>query len=67
MPADRYSSVTSDDHIPRADGDWVMSFKKRCRANIILWGLPRSFSTLEIRAKLSDLSLASFVPGNVRL
>ena len=38
----------------------------RSKANIILWGLLRSFSTPEIRAKLSNLGLGSFVAGKVR-
>ena len=52
MPAHRYASVTSDDRILRADGDWVVSYRKHSGANILVWGLPRSFSVLEIRAKL---------------
>ena len=36
---------------------------KGFRANIILWGMPRDVSTLEVRAKLADLGLTSFVNG----
>ena len=43
-----------------------MSCKKYSRANIIVWRLPRSFSTLKIKAELSDLVLGSFIAGNVR-
>ena len=43
-----------------------MSCKLHSRANIIVWGLLCSFSTLEIRAKLSGLGLGSFVAGKVR-
>ena len=35
------------------------------RANIILWGIHRDISTLEVRAKLADLGLANFVRGKV--
>ena len=52
---------------PRTDGDWVVSHGKGFRANIILWGMPRDISTLEVRAKLADLhvGLASFVREKV--
>ena len=46
-------------------GDWVVSHGKGFRANIILWGMRRDISTLEVRAKLADLGLASFVKGKV--
>jgi len=45
------------------NGDWVVSYGKGFRANIILWGMPRDVSTLEVRDKLADLGLASFVRG----
>ena len=32
--------------------------------NIIVWGMPKDLPTLEIRAKLADLGLDSFVRGN---
>ena len=32
--------------------------------NIIVWGMPKDLATLEIRAKLADLGLDSFVIGN---
>ena len=35
-----------------------MSQNKRFRASIIVWGMPKSLSTLEIRAKLADIRLA---------
>ena len=35
------------------------------RANIIVWGFSRDLSTLEIRAKLSDVGLSSFAAGKV--
>ena len=38
---------------------------KRFRANIIVWGMPKSLSTLEIRAKLADIGLAGFARGSV--
>ena len=42
-----------------------MSYKKRFRANIIVWGMPRDLTTLQIRAKFADLGLVSFVRGKV--
>ena len=43
-----------------------MSHGKGFRANIILWGMPRDVSTLEVRAKLADLGLAA-VEHSIRL
>ena len=43
--------------------DWLVSHNKGFRANIIVWGMPKDLPTLEIRAKLSDLGLDSFVRG----
>ena len=42
-----------------------MSRSKRFRANIILWGLQKQLSTLEVRTKFADLGLSAFVRGNV--
>ena len=55
-------AVTKKDRQPRTSEDWVVSKRKRFRANIIM---PKDLTTLEIRAKLADLGLASFVRGNV--
>ena len=59
------NAVTKKDRQPRTSEDWVVSKHKRFRANIIVWGMPKDLTTLEIRAKLADLGLASFVRGNV--
>ena len=64
MPTSHDALVTPDLQ-PRTDKEWVVSHKKRFRANIILWGMPKDLTTLEIRSKLSDLGLVSFVRGNV--
>ena len=32
---------------------------------VIVWGMSKDLTTLEIRSKLADLGLASFVRGNV--
>ena len=45
-----------------SENDWSVSQNKRFRASIIVWGMPKSLSTLEIRAKLA---LASFARGSV--
>ena len=42
-----------------------MSRRKCFRANIIVWGVPKHFSTLEIRSKFADLGLSSLVRGKV--
>ena len=61
----RHAAGLDSDRRSRTDGDWVVSHGKRFRANIILWGMPRDICTLEVRAKLADLGLASFVRGKV--
>ena len=48
-----------------SENDWSVSQNKRFRASIIIWGIPKSLSTLEIRAKLADIGLASFARGSV--
>ena len=48
-----------------SENDWSVSQNKRFRARIIVWGMPKSLSTLEIRAKLADIGLASFARGSV--
>ena len=64
-------AVTKNDRQPRTSEDWVVSKRKHFRANIIVWGMPKDLTTLEIRANLADLhvhvhvGLASFVRGNV--
>ena len=55
-------AVTKIDRQPRTSEDWVVSILER---NIIVWGMSKDLTTLEIRAKLAYLDLASFVRGNV--
>ena len=43
--------------------DCLVSHNKGFRANIIVWGMPKDLPTLEIRAKMADLGLDSFVRG----
>ena len=43
--------------------DWIVSHNKGFRANKIVWGMHRDLPTLEIRAKMADLGLDSFVRG----
>ena len=38
-----------------SENDWSVSQNKPFRASIIVWGMPKSLSTLEIRAKLADI------------
>ena len=48
-----------------SENDSSVSQNKHFRASIIVWGMPKSLSTLEIRAKLADIGLASFARGSV--
>ena len=48
----------------KASEDWLVSHNEGFRANIIVWGMPKDLPTLEIRAKLADLGLDSFVRGD---
>ena len=41
-----------------SENDWSVSQNKRFRVSIIVWGMPQSLSTLEIRAKLADIGFA---------
>ena len=42
-----------------------MSHNKRFRANVIVWAMRKDLPTFEIRVKLADLGLDSFVRANV--
>jgi len=58
----RHAADPDSDRRSSTDQDWVVSHGK---GYIILWGMSRDVSTLEVRAKLVDLGLASFVRGKV--
>ena len=47
------------------DTDWDVSRKKGFRASIMVWGMPRDASTLEVRGKLADVGLVGFARGSV--
>ena len=53
-----YVSSINDSRLS-AGGDWAVSRSKRFRANIIVWGVPKHFSTLEVRSKFADIGLSS--------
>ena len=55
----------SPDLRPRTGKDLGMSHNQRSRVNIIVWGLHKELTTLEVRAKFVDMGLESFVRGNV--
>ena len=40
-------------------GAWAVSCSKCFQANIIVWGVPRHFSTLEIQSKFVDIGLVT--------
>ena len=46
-------------------GDWVVSCTRNGGANVVLWGMPRSLSTLEIRARLVGIGLAHIARGSM--
>ena len=58
-------SNNSPDHRPRTGKDLVVSHNQRSRVNIIVWGLHKELTTLEVHAKFADMGLESFVRGNV--
>ena len=47
----------------RTSEDWLVSHNKGFRANIIVWEMSKDLPMLELRAKLADLGLDSFVRG----
>ena len=55
----------SPDLQPRTGKDLVVSHNQRSRVNIIVWGLHKELTTLEVRAKFVDMGLESFVRGKV--
>ena len=57
-------SQVTDCHAMYSD-DWKVSHSKRVRPNMILWGIPKSFSKLEIRLMLADMGLLVFSRGSV--
>ena len=42
--------------------DWSVSHGKRFRANIIIWGMRKHYSTLEVRTILADANFENFNP-----
>ena len=65
MPAHKNGALTSDSTL-RTEGTWIVSHKKRFRANIIVCGFSGDLCTLKMRANLSDLGVSSFVAGKIR-
>ena len=61
----RHASKNGTDLQPRTGKDLVVSHNQRSRVNIIVWGLHKDLTTLEVRAKIADMYLESFVRGNV--
>ncbi len=51
----------------QSDGlqEWSVYHSRGCRAHIIVWGVRKDLSTLEIRSKLDNLGLGSLVRGTV--
>ena len=63
MPV-RHASLNTVTQVT-SDTAWTVSQNKRFRANIIIWGMRKSLSMLEIRTKLADLGLVGFARGAV--
>ena len=61
----RHASKNGTDLQSRTGKDLVVSHNQRSRVNIIVWGLHKDLTTLEVRAKFADMGLESFVRGNV--
>ena len=59
----RHDAETATPRLKTSE-DWLVSYNKGFRANIIVWGMPKDLPMLEIRAKLADLGLDSFVRGD---
>ena len=62
MPGD---VLLANDPRLNTDTDWDVSRKKGFRASIIVWGMPRDASTLEVQGKLADVGLVGFARGSV--
>ena len=62
----RHDGKKGTDLRPTTGKDLVVSHNQRYRVNIIVWGLHKELTTLEVRAKFADMGLESgFVRGNV--
>ena len=46
--------------------DWSVSHGRRFRANIIIWGMRKHYSTLEVRTILADANLENLARGKMR-
>ena len=42
--------------------DWSVSHGRRFRANIIIWGMRKHYSTLEVRTILADANFEKICP-----
>ena len=59
----RHDSKKGTDLRPTTGKDLVVSHNQCYRVNIIVWGLHKELTTLEVRAKFADMGLESFVRG----
>ena len=55
----------SDFRLSGAGGDWVVSRSKTSRASVIVCGVPKHLSTLDICSKFANIGLSSFVSGKI--
>ena len=46
--------------------DWSVSHGRRFRANIIIWGMRKHYSTLEVRTILADANFENLARGEMR-
>ena len=61
----RHDGKKGTDLQPRTGKNLVVSHNQRSRVNIIVCGLHKELTTLEVRAKFAEMGLESFVRGNV--
>ena len=61
----RHASKNGTDLRPRTGKDLVVSHNQRSGVNIIVWGLQKELTTLEVHAKFADMGQESFIRGNV--
>ena len=64
-PIYRHNGKRGSDLQPKTGKDLVVSHNQRSRVNIIVWGLHKELTMLEASAKFADMSLESFLRGNV--
>ena len=55
-----------NDVLKETAADWSVSHGRRFRANIIIWGMRKHYSTLEVRTILADANFENLARGEMR-